>query len=65
VSSHAVDWREGRRLRAWELSQSGWRQKDIAAALGVTKSAVSQWLTRAAQEGPEAPLDRLFSVEDQ
>lgn len=57
LSSHAVDWREGRRLRAWELSQpasGGWRQKDIAAALGVTKGAVSQWLKRAKQEGPEA-----------
>lgn len=57
LSSHAVDWREGRRLRAWELSQpasGGWRQKDIAAALGVTKGAVSQWLKRAKQEGPES-----------
>lgn len=55
LSSHqVVDWREGRRLRAWELSQEGWRQKDIAAALGVTKGAVSQWVKRAKQEGPEA-----------
>lgn len=51
--SHAVDWREGRRLRAWELSQEGWSQKDIAAALGVSKGAVSLWLKRARQEGPE------------
>jgi transposase len=41
-----VDWREGRRLRAWELHQHGWKQKDIAAALGVTPGAVSQWITR-------------------
>jgi len=28
-----VNWREGRRLRAWELSQQGWKQADIARAL--------------------------------
>ncbi len=49
-----MDWIEGRRLRAWELSQAGWRQKDIAAALGVSKGAVSQWLKRAREEGPAA-----------
>lgn len=54
LSSKVVDWREGRRLRAWELSQQGWRQKEIAAALGVSKGAVSQWLKRAKEEGPEA-----------
>jgi transposase len=47
-------WDEGRRLRAWELKQQGWKQADIARALGVTAGAVSQWLTRARQEGPEA-----------
>lgn len=41
-------------MRAWELSRQGWRQKEIAAALGVTKGAVSQWIKRAKQEGPEA-----------
>ena len=41
-----VDWREGRRLRAWELHQQGWQQKAIAAALGVTPGAVSQWVKR-------------------
>jgi transposase len=48
-----VHWREGRRLRAWELHQAGWKQKDIAAALGVTQGAVSQWLARARTGGPE------------
>jgi len=48
------DWNEGRRLRAWELKQQGWKQKDIAAALGVTEGAVSQWIKRARQGGPEA-----------
>jgi transposase len=47
------DWKEGRRLRAWDLWQQGWKQKDIAAALGVSKGAVSQWLKRAKVEGRE------------
>jgi transposase len=49
-----LDWREGRRRRAWELKQEGWKQQDIAAALGVTPGAVSQWLTRAREQGVEA-----------
>jgi len=48
------NWREARRLRAWELSQKGWKQKDIAEALGVTEGAVSQWLKKARLEGVEA-----------
>jgi transposase len=48
-----TDWREGRRLRAWELKQQGWSQKAIADALGVTEGAVSQWMKRA-QQGSEA-----------
>ena len=49
-----LDWREGRRRRAWELRQQGWKQQDIAAALGVTPGAVSQWLKRAREDGVEA-----------
>ena len=48
-----LDWREGRRRRAWELKQQGWKQQDIAAALGVTPGAVSQWLKRAQELGVE------------
>lgn len=48
-----ADWREGRRLRAWELHQQGWTQQNIAAALGVTQGAVSQWLTRAKKDGAD------------
>ena len=52
TSSRApTDWREGRRLRAWDLHQQGWQQRDIAAALGVTQGAVSQWLQRGRQGG--------------
>ena len=41
------DWREWRRMRALELKHLGWKQRDIAAALGVTDGAVSQWLAAA------------------
>ncbi len=53
ISSRATDWREGRRLRALELKRKGWKQRDIADALGVTKGAVSQWMKRAKEEGVE------------
>lgn len=49
--STQIEWREGRRRRAWELKQLGWKQQDIAAALGVTKGAVSQWMRRAREGG--------------
>jgi transposase len=47
-------WREGRRLRAWELFRQGWRQRQIAHALGVSEGAVSQWLSQARQAGSNA-----------
>jgi transposase len=53
LSSQASDWREGRRLRAFELKQRGWKQTQIADALGVTEGAVSQWMKRATEEGVE------------
>jgi transposase len=53
LSSQATDWREGRRLRAYELKQQGWKQTQIADALGVTEGAVSQWMRRAREEGVE------------
>lgn len=49
-----ADWREARRLRAFELKQQGWKQTDIADALGVTDGAVSQWMSRAREGGQEA-----------
>ncbi len=42
LSSQATNWREGRRLRAYELlKQQGWKQTEIADALGVTEGAPS------------------------
>ncbi len=51
LSKEATDWREGRRLRAFELKQQGWSQQRIAEALGVSKGAVSQWMKRARDGG--------------
>ena len=48
------NWREARRFQAWKLKQKGWKQKDIAEALGVTAGAVSQWMKRVAEDGVEA-----------
>jgi len=54
----ANDWRESRRLRAWQLKAQGWRQKDIAKALAVTEGAVSQWIKRG-RDGGEAALKHI------
>src|SRR5436309_3115004 len=54
-----VTWREGRRVRAWELARQGWNQSRIAEALGVTAGAVSQWFKRAREGGEAALWDRL------
>src|SRR5919106_6323215 len=54
LSHRVTNWREGRRFRAFELHQRGWKQKDIAEALGVSKGAVSQWVKRARGGGIES-----------
>jgi transposase len=58
LSREATDWREGRRLRAFELKQQGWSQQRIAEALGVSKGAVSQWMKRARDGGGVEALKR-------
>ena len=50
----AKNWREERRMQAWKLHEQGWKQKDIATALGVTEGAVSQWFKKAKTQGVEA-----------
>ncbi len=47
------DWKEARRLQAWRLQQQGWSQRQIAKVRGVSEGAVSQWMTRARDGGPE------------
>lgn len=39
---------------AWDLFQQGWKHKEIAAVLGVTEGAVSQWITKDRAQDPEA-----------
>src|SRR5258708_23421881 len=56
TSKARLDWREARRRRAWELKQQGWKQTELAAALGVTSGPVSQWPTRARADGVEEGL---------
>jgi transposase len=48
------NWKEARRRQAWRLKQQGWLQRQIAEALGVSEGAVSQWMKRAREEGPDA-----------
>jgi transposase len=48
----------GAAIAAWELHQKGWQPNAIAEALGVTPGAVSQWLKRGREEGPEALRSR-------
>ena len=48
------DWLEGRRLRALELSEQGWKAIRIAEALAVMRGAVSQWLKGARMGGRPA-----------
>jgi transposase len=55
------DWREARRFRAWQLKEKGWKQANIAEALGVTPAAVSQWLKRAREGGVRALRTRSGS----
>lgn len=52
--SRSQDWKELRRRRALALKHDGWKQQAIAAALGVTKGAVSQWMRAVREEGDEA-----------
>lgn len=51
-----LDWREWRRLRALHLKEQGWFQRSIAEALGVSENAVSRWIIRSHDHGPEALL---------
>jgi transposase len=54
MNRSASNWKETRRLQAWQLKQQGWPQRQIAEALGVSEAAVSQWIKRASQGGTEA-----------
>jgi transposase len=47
-------WKDARRLQAWHLKLQGWSQRQIAVAMGVSEGAVSQWMKRAREAGPDA-----------
>jgi hypothetical protein len=57
-SYNPADWREWRRMRALDLKQQGWRQRDIASVLAASEVSVSRWLARARRGGREALLAR-------
>ena len=56
ISSTA--WKESRRLQALALQKKGWKQTQIAEALGVTDGAVSQWFHLIDNRGARALLAR-------
>lgn len=51
-------WKEARRLQALALQQKGWKQNQIAEALGVTDGAVSQWFHLVNNQDATALLAR-------
>ena len=58
MSNTSTAWKETRRLQALTLTQKGWKQTDIAEALGVTDGAVSQWMKVVEDHGVAALLAR-------
>jgi transposase len=52
--SSGSDWRQWRRLRAWDLARAGWGVRRIARALDASPPAVCHWLALARRDGPEA-----------
>jgi len=48
------DWKESRRRRALVLKRKGWKQRASVDALGITKGAVSQWMSAVREQGDEA-----------
>ena len=52
------DWKQWRRTQAWKLSKQGWKQRDIAMALGVSEGAVSRWFVVARLGGRAALRSR-------
>jgi transcriptional regulator with XRE-family HTH domain len=66
TDEHRGDWKEWRRRRAWELSEQGWKQKEIAEALGVTQGAVVSRLfgTRCMDQGRAVTLEQAGEALD-
>lgn len=45
-------------MQAWRVKQLGWKQRDIAVALGASESAVRQWVSAARTGGSDDLLAR-------
>jgi transposase len=54
ANSSSTDWKEMRRIRAFELKHTGWAQYKIAEAFGVSEAAISQWVRMAEEQGDQA-----------
>jgi transposase len=52
--TRTTDWKEKCRFHAVVLEGEGWKQKGIAVALNVNKSAVRRWLTASKEKGVES-----------
>ena len=37
ITEQPINWKEARRIRAWELVRKGWKQTDVALALGAAR----------------------------
>lgn len=61
MSTTSTAWKEARRLQALALKQQGWKQTEIAEALGVTDGAVSQWMRVVDEQGASALLAQPHS----
>jgi transposase len=59
--SQTTRWKEKRRCHAQKLAEQGWKQKDNAVALDVSKGAVSQWLKITKQEESSGLLARAHT----
>jgi len=53
MNSAPYTWKGARWLLAWNLKQTGWAQRQIPDAVGVSERAVSQWMQRARAGGLE------------
>jgi len=54
ANTASTDWKEMRRMRAFELKEKGWPQRKIAEAFDVSEAAISQWVSLAEEQGSEA-----------
>jgi predicted transcriptional regulator len=60
-STPQKNWREECRMQAWKLHEKGWKQKDIAEALGVTDGAVKKRVQKGEGTGSRSPETQVAS----